>query len=307
MAVATPEDGDFAIHGSGVANMRDNQGISMKSFLLAGVIAVATASTGFADALQRISDTGLIRLGVRADAPPFSYHDPGGAPAGLAVALCNRVVDLLAQQIGRTSLAIEYITVRADERFPALIDERTDLHCGPASATLSRRESLDFSLLYFVDGAAAAITPGKYETVFDDRSGTFGYVAGTTTEAVVRDLVKRNGLDADLVSFPSHGDGLDALADGSVDMYFGDQAILLFQISDRGLTDQVIVMEEIFSFEPYALVMKRGESGLRLMVDRALSMIYDQGIIYKLILDELGTFPLPPETRALYQIVGLPE
>jgi len=53
--------------------------------------------------------------------------------------------------------------------------------------------------------------------------------------------------------------------------------------------------------------MKRGETNLRLAVDRALSSIYDQGLVYKMILDELGNYPLPPETRALYQIVGLPD
>lgn len=279
----------------------------MRTLLLAAILGMATAGAGLADALQRISDTGLIRLGVRPDAPPFSYHDPGGAPAGLAVALCERVVDLIAQQIGRASLRVEYVTVRASERFPALIEQRTDLHCGPASATLSRRETLDFSILYFVDGAAAAVRPGTYETVFDDRRGTFGYLEGTTTEAVVNDLVSRNGIDASLVAFGSHGEGLAALAASDIDVYFGDQAILLFQIADQGLGERIAVMEEIFSFEPYALALKRGETGLRLVVDRALSAIYDQGIIYKLILDALGNYPLPPETRALYQIVGLPD
>ncbi|MEM9140014.1 MAG: transporter substrate-binding domain-containing protein, partial [Pseudomonadota bacterium] len=167
--------------------------------------------------------------------------------------------------------------------------------------------TLDFSIFYFVDGAAAAIRPGTYETVFDDRRGKFGYVNGTTTEAVVRDLVVRNGIDATLVAFASHKEGLGALASSEIDVYFGDQAILLFQISELGLGEQIAVMEEIFSFEPYALALKRGETALRLVVDRALSAIYDQGIIYKLILDELGDYPLPPETRALYQIVGLPD
>lgn len=142
--------------------------------------------------------------------------------------------------------------------------------------------------------------------VFDKKSGRFGFVAGTTTAAVVDDLVARNALDVTQTAFPSHVAGLKALAANKVDVYFGDQAILLFQIAEQGFEDDLVVMEDIFSFEPYALAMKRGESDLRLAVDRALSAIYDQGLIYKMILDELGNYPLPPETRALYQIVGLP-
>jgi ABC-type amino acid transport substrate-binding protein len=244
---------------------------------------------------------------VRVDAPPFSYTAPDGQPAGLAVALCREVAERVATGLGLDGLGIEFVRVDARDRFPALQQGRTDLHCGPASATLSRRQDLDFSLLYFVDGAAAAVRPGTYETVFDKKAGTFGVLGGTTTENVVADLIRRNDITADVKAFKSHGDGLDALADREVDLYFGDQAILLFQIEAKGMSDDLAVMEEIFSFEPYALALKRGESGLRLAVDRALSEIYDEGLIYALILAEMGDYPLSPEARAVYQIVGLPE
>ena len=278
----------------------------MRYLLLAVAVAMAAPITAGADTLETIKDRGTVRLGVRTDAPPFSYTGKDGNPAGLAVKLCTEVVSLMAERLGR-ALATEFVTVSASERFLALTEGRTDLHCGPASATLARREVLDFSILYFVDGAGAAVRPGTFETVFDEGGGRFGYVAGTTTKTVVADLVARNNLEAETFEFRTHADGLRALNNGELDIYFGDQAILLFQIENIGLTDRIAVMEEIFSFEPYALVMPRGESALRLEVDRALSTIYNDGRIYGLIVDELGDFPLPPEARAVYQIVGMPE
>lgn len=275
--------------------------------LAVALLAAAAPMAVSADVLDRIGERGAIRLGVRTDTPPFSFAGPDGAPAGLAVRLCREVATLIAGRLGRESLEIEYVPVTALDRFPALIEGRTDLHCGPASTTLGRRETLDFSLLYFVDGAGAAVRPGVFETVFDRRAGRLGYLAGTTTAAVVMDLIARNGLDAETVEFADHAAGLAALDAGRLDIYFGDQAILLFQIEKLGLADRIAVMEEIFSFEPYALAMKRGESRLRLEVDRALSAIYERGLIHDIILEELGDYPLPPETRAVYQIVGLPE
>ena len=251
--------------------------------LAVALLAAAAPMAVSADVLDRIGERGAIRLGVRTDTPPFSFAGPDGAPAGLAVRLCREVATLISGRLGRESLEIEYVPVTALDRFPALIEGRTDLHCGPASTTLGRREFLDFSLLYFVDGA------------------------GATTAAVVMDLIARNGLDAETVEFADHAAGLAALDAGRLDIYFGDQAILLFQIEKLGLADRIAVMEEIFSFEPYALAMKRGESRLRLEVDRALSAIYERGLIHDIILEELGDYPLPPETRAVYQIVGLPE
>jgi hypothetical protein len=53
--------------------------------------------------------------------------------------------------------------------------------------------------------------------------------------------------------------------------------------------------------------MKRGETRLRLAVDRALSEAYGNGVIYNLILNELGDFKISPQAEAVYGIVGLPE
>ena len=262
---------------------------------------------GRADVLEKILDRGSVRLGVRSDAPPFSYFDAKGQPAGLAVRLCHAVVELIARHHRKEPLKISHVRVNARERFPALQSGRTDLHCGPASATLSRRETLDFSLLYFVDGAAAAVRPGGFESVFTKRTGRFGYLGGTTTEAVVKDLIQRNDLKAETKSFDNHPDGLRALNKGELDIYFGDQAILVFQISRLGLQKRISTIEETFSFEPYALVMKRGESRLRLAVDRALSTIYERGMIYSMIARELGEFQISNTAKSVYEIVGMPE
>ncbi|MEM7238842.1 MAG: amino acid ABC transporter substrate-binding protein [Pseudomonadota bacterium] len=267
------------------------------------LIAVGPAA---ADVLDRIRETASIRVGVRADAPPFSYFERAGQPQGLAVALCRRVVDYLATAMDLPTIDIEYVPVNARSRFDALTRGQTDLHCGPASATLKRRVELDFSVLYFVDGAAAVVRPATYQTVFDIADGKIGVSAGTTTEQMVRNLVNRNGLDATIVTFPSHQLGLETLARAKIDAYFGDSAIMRFQIDNRELDSKLELLPETFSFEPYALVMKRGESALRLAVDRALSQVYDSGEIYNLIKDEMGDYRLSPLNRAVYQIVGLP-
>ncbi|MEM7211992.1 MAG: transporter substrate-binding domain-containing protein [Pseudomonadota bacterium] len=279
----------------------------MLKLFIAGCLALCLAGPASADALQDILDRGTVKLGVRGSAPPFAFLDETGAPAGLAVRLCNAVVGLIAKHHG-TKLGIDYSVLDAKQRFPALINRETDLHCGPASATLKRREILDFSIIYFVDGAAAAVRPdGDFSTIFETEDGTFGALGGTTTMGVVEDLVKRNNLDVELKGFDSHGAGLSELAAGEIDVYFGDQAILFFQIEALDLIGKVNVVEDIFSFEPYALVMKRGEDDLRLAVDRALSQIYESGLIYQMILQDLKDYPLSTEAKTLYLVVGLPE
>ena len=44
-----------------------------------------------------------IRLAVRADAPPFSYKDANGDPAGFMVDLCRAVATGLAAELNLTN------------------------------------------------------------------------------------------------------------------------------------------------------------------------------------------------------------
>ncbi|MEL6478015.1 MAG: amino acid ABC transporter substrate-binding protein [Pseudomonadota bacterium] len=280
----------------------------MQKFLIA-VTALAslgvTAPQAAAGDLAAVLERGEIRLGHRGDAPPFSYLDAEGQPAGLAVALCKEIASAIGFREG-VDLTTKFVQVTAANRFDALEAGETDLHCGPASATLGRRETLDFSILYFVDAAVSLVRPGSYETVFDVEDGPLGVNKGTTSERMARDLMTGNGLDGELKRFAGHGEGLDALVARDIDAYFGDRAIMQFQIRAKELDGQIEILPDEFSFEPYAMVMKRGHGDLRLAVDRALSEIYDSGLIYNFIQDELGDYRLSPLNRSLYQIIGLP-
>nr|NIS41691.1 transporter substrate-binding domain-containing protein [Desulfuromonadales bacterium] len=127
---------------------------------------------------------------------------------------------------------------------PAILEDRVDVHCGPASSTLARRKTLDFSILYFVDGADAVIRPGEYETIFEIEGGTVGVLGGTTTEPLVRDLIQRNGILARVRTYKTHSDGLTALISRDVDAYFGDSAILRFQLRRLGYEDRAELLGE---------------------------------------------------------------
>ena len=121
--------------------------------LMTGVFSV-TASAGV---LYRISQEKAIRIAYREDAPPFSYKDKIGEPVGFMVDLCREVAKKLADQLQLASLNVVYVPVTAADRFEAIRQQKADLLCEPTSATLSRREIVDFSIPTFVDGASLMI------------------------------------------------------------------------------------------------------------------------------------------------------
>ena len=278
-----------------------------KRVLIGATLVASAAAPAAADVLDNIRDTGSITLGYRTDAPPFSSLSELGEPEGLAVSLCRDAAKAVRAELGVETLAVKYEPVTAATRFAALEEGRIHLLCGPTTQTLSRRGALDFSIPYFIDGSSVVFRAGPIEAVEDLRGETVGYLKGTTTENIVGALLKSRSIDAAEIAFDSHLDGLEALQSGDVAAYFGDQAILRYLIGEMRPTTPLQFSPNQFSFEPYALAMKRGETRLRLAVDRALSETFASGAIYTHINASLGEVTLSDIALAVYQVVTLPD
>ncbi|MEM9043439.1 MAG: amino acid ABC transporter substrate-binding protein [Pseudomonadota bacterium] len=277
-------------------------------FVAALTLTVLVPRSGSADALDLIANREAIRLGVRLASPPFSYKDERGLPAGLAVRLCQRVARILQTKLDLEKLDIEYIFVNSETRFEALLNEEVDLHCGPMTQTLSRRELLDFSIPYFMDGASAALRRDGVQDVAELSGQPVGALQGTTSVTLATRLAEPAG--SIVRQFSSHREGLEALGRGEIDIYFGDHGLLLYQLSVLKAEDRLIpitVAPEQFTYEPYSLAMPAGERRLRLETDRALSQIFLSEVIFTDIQEAFGSFDMSDLAKFIYVLVSLPE
>jgi len=255
------------------------------------LVAVGVASAG---TLDRIGQEKSIRIAYREDASPFSYKDKLGEPAGFMVDLCRAIAKKLAEQLNLPSLNAAYVSVTAGDRFDAITQQRADLLCEPTSITLSRRQQVDFSIPTFLDGAGLLVRAGSPKNLRDLAGKKIGVLAGTTTEEALRNTLKEAGINSDVVTAKTHGEGLAMLDDGKISAYFGDRSILLFLVRD--------------SKAPYALALPRGDSDFRLAVDRALSHIYRSGEIVSIFERTFGGKAKPSQIlQTLYLISGLPD
>jgi polar amino acid transport system substrate-binding protein/glutamate/aspartate transport system substrate-binding protein len=110
------------------------------------------------------------------------------------------------------------------------------------------------------------------------------------------------------VAVKDHKDGVAKLLGDEISAYFADRAILFFLMAGSGAADKLFLAEETFTYEPYALALKKGDSAFRLEVDRALSHIYRSGAIITIFTSTFGANAQPTaELRALYRISALPE
>ena len=285
-----------------------------RGFSAAAVIAALSVTAGVfagissAATLDRIGQDKTIRIAYRDDAPPFSYKDKIGEPVGFMVDLCREVAKKLADQLHLTSLNVTYVPVTAADRFEAIQAQKADLLCEPTSATLSRRELVDFSIPTFVDGASLMIRadgPGDLKAMAGHKIGVLG---GTTTEEALRNSLKLAGITAEIIPAKTHAEGLAMLDDAKVSAYFGDRSILVSLIRDSKAPNKLMLAENYLSVEPYALALPHGDEDFRLAVDRALSHIYRSGEIGAIFKRTFGDNTKPGEVLlTLYLVSGLPD
>jgi len=277
--------------------------LSVAAVLLAwGALTDASAGT-----LDRIKQEKAIRIAYREDAPPFSYKDKIGEPMGFMVDLCREVAKKLADQLQLASLNVVYVPVTAADRFEAIQQQKADLLCEPTSATLSRREIVDFSIPTFVDGASLMIRADGPHDLKAMAGKKIGVLGGTTTEESLRSSLKAAGIASDIVPAKTHAEGVAMLDDGKISAYFADRSILVSLIKDSKAPGKLMLAENYLSVEPYALALPRGDEEFRLAVDRALSHIYRGGEIGPLFKRTFGDAKPGQVLGTLCLITGLPD
>ena len=259
--------------------------------------------------LQQIKKSGQIRIGYRVSEPPMSFLDKDGNPTGYSIDICKIIVTEVEYKIG-TGVKIEYVPVTADGRFKALVDNKIDILCGSTTKTLSRSEIVDFTQLTFVTGASLMILKGNKKLDSDGFDGTkIGVVKATTTEAVLKKLIQETSTDAEVVLFNSAKESIDALRKKKIDAFSSDQIVLIGLALKENDPMNFVIKPAVFSFEPFALAVRRNDADFRLVADRVISELYRSEEILKIYDKWIGTFTQNrlPIFDAMIKLNSIPE
>lgn len=250
---------------------------------LVGLLLTFGVQAQGADTLKKIRDSKSITLGFRTDSPPFSFAGSDGAPAGYSVELCKRVVAGVERQLNVGNLAVKWVPVTSANRFDQVTTGAIDLECGNTTVTLGRQERVDFSNLTFVDGGAVLVlAESKLMRLADLAGKTVGVKPGTTTEKSLKEVLKDKLIDAKVVSVKDEAEAFAALNEKRIDGYAADRVALVGNVVKAHGETKYGIIQENFSFEPYALMMRRDPS-FRLAVNRALSQTYRSGAIVDVV------------------------
>ncbi len=272
------------------------------ALVVASQAAFLASPAALAGTLDRVKETGVFRIGYRADARPYSYQDARGRPAGYVVDLCKEVAAALGPGIRS-----EYVLVHAGERFQSVHDGKVDILCDPSSVTLGRREIVDFSIPTYLDGAGVLSRQNAPVQSFEDLANKrVGVLIGTTTERLLRRAIDALNLNATVVPVRDHRNGMELVQDAKLDAYIADRGILAAMLRQRGRPGFTL-SKRYFSYETYALALPRDDSAFRLFVDKTLAALYRSGKIKTILAKTFGHEPLDRMLEAMFVINSLPE
>lgn len=259
--------------------------------------------------LKKIKRTNTITLGYRESSRPFSFVGDDGKPAGYSVDLCTRVAAAVGKELSLPNLQTKWVKVTVENRMQAVANGTVDLECGSTTASLKRQELVDFSLLTFVDGGSLLVTDSSQILGVSTLSGKrVAIIPGTTTEKSLNDAIKRHTVSPTLVPVKDHAAGVPALDAGTADAYASDRVILIGIGRTSKDPAKLSLVEEFFSYEPYGLMMRRGDPDFRLSVNRTLAATYRSREIVPIYEKWFGSMSTAGQLiAAMYLINGLPE
>jgi glutamate/aspartate transport system substrate-binding protein len=279
--------------------------VAVFGLVLGGSLASAQSIEG---RLKTIAETATLRIAYRTDSRPFSY-DAQGQPTGYTIELCERIAKSLERELRLPALAIKWVPVDTRTRFEVMADGSADMECGSTTVSLSRMKIVDFSSLVFAESTGVLVKSGIGIFRFDDMAGRkIGVIAGSTNARAIRDQLERRKLEATLVDFRDREEGVAALARGAVDGFATDKLVLLALAEAARLRDFILLPEDL-SFEPFAIMLPRGDWAFRLAINTGLAQVFRSGEIVELYTKYFSGIAGSPSAwiGAVFTFGGLPE
>jgi glutamate/aspartate transport system substrate-binding protein len=260
--------------------------------------------------LKTIQETATLRIAFRSDSPPFSFVDTGGRPTGYTIELCERIAKSLERQLQMPALTIKWVPVDTRTRFEAIVNNAADMECGSTTVSLSRMKIVDFSNLVFADSTGVLVKSDLGVNGFDGMTRRrIGVIAGSTNARAVREQLDRRKLAATLVEFRNRDDAIPALTRGEIDGFATDKLVLLAMLAQAPNPREFTVLPDDLSFEPFAIMLPRGDWAFRLAVNTGLAQVFRSGEVLELYHKFFSSIAWRPSVwlGAIFTFGGLPD
>ncbi len=233
----------------------------MKKSVLLGAFAAATALAGMASAttLDDVKARGELLCGSNAGLAGFSAPDANGVYQGFDVAMCRAI----AAAVLGDPMKVKVVPLSSETRFTALSAGEVDLLARTSTWTFSRDTDLklDFVAVNYYDGQGFMVKKALGVSSAKELDGaTVCIQTGTTTELNLADYFKSNGMTYQPVPLKDNAEAEQQYSAGACDVYTTDASGLAATRATFADASEHVILPEIISKEPLALVVRHGDN-----------------------------------------------
>jgi ABC-type amino acid transport substrate-binding protein len=279
-------------------------------FWLVGFVCLMVSDPAAAEStLAKIDKSGTLTIGTRRGSPPFGYINQKNEWVGFSVDLVERTILPAIQKKLNKQVKLEKKESTPQTRIPLLTANAVDLIAETMTDTQARRESVDFTLTYFVTGAQFLVKKGSpIRGIQSIANRRIAAQQGSTNAKIIRERVP----SAKLLEFPDQPAAFQALAQGQVQAYTNDGIQLAGLRAKAPKPDDWVVIGEFFSYEPYGMAMRKNDSDFRQAVNVGLMDAISSGLYFEIYEKWFGPkgevpYPVSAEIKRFLQMQVVPK
>ncbi|NES79311.1 MULTISPECIES: amino acid ABC transporter substrate-binding protein [Okeania] len=243
--------------------------------------------------LEKIQQTGVLKVGFRIDTAPFSYiSSETNKLEGYSVELVKLIHQRLEQEVGK-SIKLEWQEVSLENRFQLIQDGKLDIVCAATTINNTREKIVDFSIPFFTTGIQFLVRKTDVER-FDSMRGTtgkvsIGFLAGSTTDEEFRPIYP----NANWQSLSNRVEGISQLDDGKIDAVASDGILLLGEIrqQNKTISEFELIPKIPFTFENYGCILPLQNPDWDKLVDTTIASDENTQLLHQWFDSEKGKFP----------------
>ena len=227
------------------------------------VVAIALVVPGLAQGgesiLDRVKKRGKLICGVHGGLPGFSFLSEDGKWSGFDADYGRAIA---AAVLGDPD-KVEFVPLKAPERFPALQTGEIDVLIRNTTWTLTRDTQVgaDFAPPTFYDGQGFMLTKALGITSLEELAGaSIGVTAGSTTELNLTDTMRALGIDFNPVVFEEIDTLYNSYEQGRCDVVTSDKSQLVARRQVLKDPEAHIILDATISKEPLGPVTAHGDN-----------------------------------------------
>ncbi len=244
-----------------------------RAALAAGLALCASQALAASTApvLDRIRDTGTVRLAYRENSVPFSYLD-GSKPVGYSIDLCARLVDAIKVAVKRPDLKVEYVAVTPATRIATVTEGRADLECGSTNNTRERREKVAFTIPHYIASSRMLVKASSGIHRWEDLDNkTVVSTRGSTNGGQIRAMADARVLKINVIEAKDHAEAFSMVAAGRADAFAMDDVLLYgFRATSPNPADYTVAGHNL-AVAPYAIMLGKDDAAFKKVIDLAMA------------------------------------